>query len=181
MKPAMPTHDELALSQLLTRKAGVLYALYDSAQHPRLLPLLQRHRVPHACLYDGVKGVTLANVAPYLIPCQYYAQHPLDFLDAIWQAGVGMLVESGAGVEQVKCQLKKSAFVKNSAGTDCYFRYYDARVFSRLTQVVYVEQLGMLFGNIIDAIYWRDPLSGSVQRVCKNPDPATPFFVEPLI
>jgi hypothetical protein len=152
--PSMQT--EQTLVQLLTSNAQAMYALYDAAQDSELLPLLRKHNIAHFCLYDGVKAQTLSNVAPYLIPCKHFQQNPIDFVDSIWQRGVAMLLETSVSLKELKSQLKKMTFIKNSEGKDCYFRYYDTRAFSKFLKIASNEQLTFFFGDALKKVYWLD-------------------------
>jgi hypothetical protein len=172
---------EHALLALLASKAEILYGLYDSAQYPALLPALQRYDIQHACLYDGVKSITLGKVAPYLISCRHFAKNPIDFLDSIWQRGVTMLMESNVSIEETKRHLKKNTFLKDAAGVDCYFRYYDARAFSRFIRVAHTEQIKAFIGEIICAIYWIDPESKTIQYLTGEEPQARVLGVRHLI
>lgn len=160
---------KMALQLLLSKKAKNLYALYDAAQDNSLLIDLQKNNIPHDCLFSGVKELTLRNVAPYLLSCHQFEQNTSDFVDNIWHRGVTMLVESAASVEQVKLQLKKNTFIKNSEGVECYFRYYDARAFSRFMRLATNEQLGNLFGNTVKTFYWLDSTTNGIVGLIKKP------------
>ncbi|GAC1569403.1 MAG: hypothetical protein NVS3B3_23780 [Aquirhabdus sp.] len=81
-----------------------------------------------------------------------------------------MLVEASNPVEQIqiKLQLKKNAYVKNSEGKECYFRYYDSRAFSRFIRVATSIQLRYLFGSSIEAIYWIDTATNGIMRLSRK-------------
>ncbi|MCE3607077.1 DUF4123 domain-containing protein [Massilia sp. P8910] len=151
-----------ALDRLLSERSGTLYALYDAAADNSLLADLQRDGVQHECLYSGTKEITLRNVAPYLIPCAQFQSKVAGFVDEIWHRGVTMLVESEAGCEALKIQLKKNSFVRNSRGVECYFRYYDARAFERFVRLANNAQLSEFFGSACRAIYFYDAGSGKI-------------------
>ncbi|UOD31885.1 DUF4123 domain-containing protein [Massilia violaceinigra] len=151
-----------ALHRLLGERSGTLYVLYDAAADNDLLGDLQRDGVTHECLYSGTKEVTLRNVAPYLIPCAQFGADAAAFIDQVWHRGVTMLVESDAGGDALKIQLKKNSFVRNSEGVECYFRYYDARAFARFVRMANNEQLGQFCGSACRAIYFEDAGSGKI-------------------
>lgn len=151
-----------ALHGLLSERSGTLYALYDAAADNGLLSDLQRDGVTHECLYSGTKEITLRNVAPYLIPCAQFGPDAAAFIEQVWHRGVTMLVESDAGCEALKIQLKKNSFVRNSEGVECYFRYYDARAFARFVRMANNEQLGQFFGSVCRTIYFEDAGSGKI-------------------
>lgn len=151
-----------ALHRLLSERGGRLYALYDAAADNSLLGDLQRDGVAHACLYSGTKVITLRNVAPYLIPCAQFGADAAAFIERVWHRGVTMLVESDAGGEALKIQLKKNSFVRNSDGVECYFRYYDARAFARFVRMANNEQLGQFMGSACRSIYFEDAGSGKI-------------------
>ncbi|HEX8612068.1 MAG TPA: DUF4123 domain-containing protein [Telluria sp.] len=154
-----------ALHRLLSERSGTLYALYDAAADNSLLADLERDGVTHECLYSGTKEVTLRNVAPYLIPCGQFESDAAAFIKQVWHRGVTMLVESDAGCEALKIQLKKNSFVRNSEGVECYFRYYDARAFARFVRMANNEQLGQFFGSACRTIYFEDAGSGKIIAV----------------
>ncbi|MES2259987.1 MAG: DUF4123 domain-containing protein [Pseudomonadota bacterium] len=156
------------LTRLIGQKALVLYALYDAAQDNTLLADLQRTDITHDCLFAGYKAITLRNVAPYLVSCADFHGNAQDFLETIWQRGVSMLVEAAAPAEQVRLQLKKNAYVKNSDGIQCYFRYYDARAFSRFMRAATNAQLCHLFGNAICTIYWHDTTTDAIASLSRK-------------
>lgn len=162
--------NQSVLQVLLNQKANSLYALYDAAQDNSLLNDLKKDNIAHDCLFTGIKEITLRNVAPYLLSCSHFEHNPDKFIDNVWARGVSMLVESSASVDQLKVQLKKNAFVKNSGGVECYFRYYDARAFSRFIRSATDTQLSCLFGTAIHAIYWLDTTTnGIVGLIQKKP------------
>ncbi|MDQ1834940.1 DUF4123 domain-containing protein [Massilia scottii] len=151
-----------ALHRLLSERSGTLYALYDAAADNRLLVDLQRDGVTHECLYSGTKAITLRNVAPYLIPCAQFQSDVAGFIDHVWHRGVTMLVESDAGCDALKVQLKKNSFVRNSQGVECYFRYYDARAFARFVRLANNDQLSQFFGSACRTIYFEVTGSGKI-------------------
>lgn len=151
-----------ALYRLLSERSGTLYALYDAAADNGLLADLQRDGVIHECLYSGTKEVTLRNVAPYLIPCAQFGLDAAAFIEQVWRRGVSMLVDSDAGCEALKIQLKKNSFVKNGEGVECYFRYYDARAFARFVRMANNEQLSQFVGSACRTIYFEDAGSGKI-------------------
>ncbi len=180
MNTSASIRTEQKLVHMLTQNAASLYALYDAAQDRELLPLLRRHNIMHICLYDGTKAQTLANVAPYLIPCQHFQANPIDFVDSIWQRGVSMIVEASVALEDLKSQLKKVAFIKNSEDKDCYFRYYDARAFAKFLKIANGEQLSFFFGNALKSVYWLDGESDvffCLQQEIQQADVNTSVFV----
>lgn len=160
--------NQKVIKQLVEQKAQTLYALYDAAQDNSLLADLQWDNISHDCLFAGTKEISLRNVAPYLFSCQRFQEKPQDFISKIWQRGVSMLIESTASAEQIKLQLKKNAYVKNSDGITCYFRYYDARAFSRFMRVANTPQLSQLFGSAIKTIYWQDATNENMLALTKK-------------
>ncbi|MDQ1924209.1 DUF4123 domain-containing protein [Massilia pseudoviolaceinigra] len=157
-----------ALHRLLSERSGTLYALYDAAADNRLLLDLQRDGVTHECLYSGTKAITLRNVAPYLIPCAQFQSDVAGFIDHVWHRGVTMLVESDAGCDALKVQLKKNSFVRNSQGVECYFRYYDARAFARFVRQASNNQLSQFFGSACGTVYFADAASGKMIALARR-------------
>lgn len=164
----MSAKERAALRRLFDSRAATLYALYDAAQDRSLLDAFGRDGIAHDCLFGGTKAITLAKVAPYLVACRQFGDADA-FLDQAWSRGVSMLVDSPASPDQLRMQLKKNAFVKNSAGTECYFRYYDARAFSRFVRAATNAQLEQLFGGAVRAIVWQDSVSQSLMSLAHKP------------
>lgn len=153
----MPKERQQAiLRHLLTTRAQSLYAFYDAAQEPQLLGELADSGAEFACLYSGVKAITLSDVAPYLISCRPFHTDPDRFIQSYWQRGITMLAESTEDFEQTRLQFKKNTYLQNSNGATCYFRFYDARAFSHFIRIATEPQLLSLFGNDIKTIYWLD-------------------------
>jgi Domain of unknown function (DUF4123) len=144
------------LMQLIQTHSRHLYALYDSAQDEGLGKELSNLDVTYSCLYEGLKAQTLRRVAPYIIECKNFENNPQKFLSTFWGRGVSMLVQSKSTFEAVRHQLRKNAFVKNSQGVECYFRYYDSRAFSQFFEIANQGQMEFFFGTDIQAIHWND-------------------------
>jgi Domain of unknown function (DUF4123) len=161
------------LDALLKTHSRELFALYDAAQDQSLFKELPKFDIQYTCLYQGVKAQTLKKVAPYLIECKSFGGSPQLFMDKFWGKGISMLVQSKSPFEAVKHQLRKSAFVKNSAGTECYFRYYDSRAFVQFFEITTQKQMLDFFGEVIQAIHWHDK---QTNQLCTLKKTSRKFF-----
>ena len=160
--------NEIALLKLIEKKSDVLYGLYDAAQGVNLLDEFQKNGISHDCLFSGIKEITLRDVAPYLFSCHQFGKNSEYFTNNIWKKGVSMLLEGAEPMEKIKFQLKKNTYVKNSKNAECYFRYYDARAFSRFMRIANAGQLDQLFGSAIQTIYWLDVKTNGIVGLNKK-------------
>jgi Domain of unknown function (DUF4123) len=156
------------LQRLIQVHCRQLYALYDSAQDESLGKELPHLDVMYSCLYEGLKAQTLRRVAPYMIECKNFENNSEKFLGTFWGRGVSMLVQSNSTFEAVRHQLRRNAFVKNSQGVECYFRYYDSRAFGQFFEIANQGQMDNFFGTHIQAIHWHDKKMNRMLTLTKS-------------
>lgn len=138
----------------LRSDAANLYALIDSARDHSLVPQMRQANIEHHCLFSGVKALTLARVAPYLVPMTALAPHLERLVPYAWGGAWSMVVHGTGGVEATRIQLKKSSLVRLPGGTSAYFRFYDARVFDRFMRIGTEGQLRWMLGDRLDGLTW---------------------------
>ncbi|AVS69143.1 DUF4123 domain-containing protein [Paracidovorax avenae] len=138
----------------LRSDAANLYALIDSARDHSLVPQMRQANIEHHCLFSGVKALTLARVAPYLVPMAALAPHLERLVPYAWGGAWSMVVRGTAGVEATRIQLKKSCLVRLPDGQSAYFRFYDARVFDRFMRIGTEGQLRWMLGDRLDGLTW---------------------------
>ena len=134
--------------------AANLYALIDSARDHSLVPQMRQANIEHHCLFSGVKALTLARVAPYLVPMTALAPHLERLVPYAWGGAWTMVVHGTGGVDATRTQLKKSSLVRLPDGTSAYFRFYDARVFDRFMRIGTEGQLRWMLGDRLDGLTW---------------------------
>lgn len=151
-----------ALAHLLSEKQQNLYAIVDCASSQSLHKFLQENIKTKICLYSGISGVTLAEVAPYLIAYRESDAPGWHELFRIhWGKSSLIALHSSENIENLKNHLKKLTMVEVEIASktyrSAYFRYYDPRVWLDFIQVATNEQLSLIFGKMITAIHSEHP------------------------
>ena len=150
------TEQELhAFTAFLDRRPGHLYMLVDAAHDHKFIPLLREKQFEIRSLYSGIKEVTLRNVAPYLVALPKPAQQIQWIMQEHWGSGKcwSVIVESEAGIEPVRIQLKKHLMIELD-GQQAYFRFYDARALERFISVSSILQIQQLLSAPIKRLYF---------------------------
>ncbi len=104
------------------------FAVIDTAQDPRLLPLVECGT--SACLFAGTLDPVLAAASPWLVPL---GDAPRLF--AAWRGpgqgrNWGILCRSTLPFAEVRRHFRKFLQAKLPDGTVALFRFYDPRVFN---------------------------------------------------
>ncbi|OJT17382.1 hypothetical protein BO221_45525 [Archangium sp. Cb G35] len=127
--PVLVAHKAQALEVLRAQEAP-LYALVDAARSERILELLHESVEDCYSLYEGPRGVALAEVAPYLVSLPRKDSWLLEALvQEGWGAHWGVFLTSAAPARLVRRHFRKFLMVE-AEGVEgrLYFRYYDPRV-----------------------------------------------------
>jgi pSer/pThr/pTyr-binding forkhead associated (FHA) protein len=140
---------EHALVKLHERAAaGTLFAVVDPAREDRLL-LLMRESVDRCqSLYDGVQGMTMAEVAPYLVALEPQSNLLTRLIVEGWQRRWGVYLVSEAPFAEVRRHLRRLLMVEDERGNTLYFRFYDPLVLTTFLPTCTRQQRGDVFGDI---------------------------------
>ena len=125
-----------------------LFAVLDPARDDRIYPALQAHAPGAQCLFRGPLDPELVRVSPHLTPIV-----PGDALATWWRsegrgAAWGILVETSAGLDEVRHHLRTLTRVSLPGRQGALFRFWDPRVLRSWLPACEGEQLAGMFGPI---------------------------------
>ncbi len=126
-----------------------LYAVLDAARDERILELLRESADETRSLYEGIKGDTLAEVAPYLVKLD-----PQGFLlEALicegWGQNWGIYLDCPLSFSEVRRHFRRILWVQAEGKPNpLYFRFYDPRVLRIFALTCTKEQLQELYGPL---------------------------------
>ncbi len=128
---------------------GHLYALLDAARSPRVLELLTDSVDEHRSLFEGLGGVSLWRVAPYLVKLEPGSSGLFERLLAEgWGRSWGIYVVSGAGFGELRRRFRRHLRVEDPDRRPMYFRLYDPRVLRRFLPMCSERQVEELFADV---------------------------------
>lgn len=126
--PAGITAPQAWLLSLLRNHFQPLFAIIDSARDRYAYTLLLQSQAQYQSLYDGEKGVSLSDVAPYLVHLPKDSELlPILVRDG-WGQSWGVYLKSLVGFQEVRRHLRHFLEVRQPDGEQLYFRFYDPRV-----------------------------------------------------
>lgn len=143
---------------------GQLFALIDAARSERALVLLRESVDVYDSLYQGIKGETMADYAPYLAQLRAGSRLLPRLIEEGWGDAWAVYARSPLPLREVRAHFRRLLFVQNEElGGLVYFRFYDPRVLRVFLRVATVRQ--------------EDELFGPVERfLCEDEDMATTSF-----
>jgi len=107
-----------------------LYAIVDGARDRRILQLIREHIEPHQSLFDGLKGESLEDVAPYIVgPMQEGSALLEKLVWEGWGKRWGIWCSSADRFAEVRRHWRRYLMVDlEESGERVYFRFYDPGV-----------------------------------------------------
>jgi len=164
---------EQALVTLHERAAeGRLFAVVDPSREDRILLLLRESVDRCQSLYDGVQGMAMAEVAPYLVAIEPRSNLLTRLIVEGWQKRWGVFFWSDAVFTDVRRHLRRLLLVEDEGGKPLYFRFYDPRVLASFLPTCTRQQRGDLFGDI--ATFLLEGQQGEVTEHPRELDAAPP-------
>lgn len=154
---AAPSARAERLLRLLRTERLPLYALLDAARDPGVLRLLRGSGAEHQSLYEGLEGETLADYAPYLasLPADCPAREPLAREG--WGESWGVYLTCPLPFAEVRRHFRHFLLVRDEAGEELYFRFYDPRVLRVFLPTCTSAELATFFGPAHHFIVEDDP------------------------
>jgi hypothetical protein len=127
-----------------------LYAVVDAAREKRILQVVREHVEPHVSLYDGVKGETIEDIAPYLVGPMRRDSALLDtFVREGWGKRWGIWCTSRERVVEVRRHWRRFLMVDlETTGRRVYFRFYDPGVLRVFWTTCSVAQQDLLTSGL---------------------------------
>jgi hypothetical protein len=140
---------EGALVALLDHAAaGKLYAVVDPAREDRLLVLMRESVDRCQSLYEGVEGLAMSEVAPYLIHVAPDSSLLAHLIMEGWTKRWGIYFVSDDSFADARRHLRRLLMVEDENGQPLYFRFYDPRVLAAFLPTCTEQQRGAVFGDI---------------------------------
>lgn len=142
--------------------AQPLYAILDAARTPRILELLSVAQERFECLYNGESAVHLAACAPYLVELPARSRLLRKLVREGWGQSWGIFLVSQRPFEEIRKHFRRFLIVKDEAGAEYYFRFYDPRVLRVFLAACNAGESAELCGPI-DRIWADDdaPVAGA--------------------
>lgn len=141
-----------------------LHAVLDASRDDRILELLACSIDQHRTLYEGLRGETLAEVAPYLV--RFSPGSPLlpRLVKEGWGERWGIFLIATQQYNEIRRQLRRFLMVEDDrTGQELYFRFYDPAVLGVFLPTCPPRQAGELWTGI-DSFLFEDE-EGELVRV----------------
>jgi len=115
----------------------------------------------HASLYDGVRGMALANVAPYLVAIRPDSGFLDRLLDEGWGARWAIFLSCKRPFTEVRRHLRRFLMVeRDDSGKKFYFRFYHPRILRSFLPTCWPRQRADFFGEF--TAFYAEGTSGEL-------------------
>lgn len=125
-----------------------VYLLLDSARDKRVLPLVRRNWIDHRCLFRGRLAPELAAAAPYLVSLGRRSTVTRAVVATGWGRSLGVFVRSQAILQDLVRHFRQFLRVRDEAGRELFFRFYDPRVLRIYLPTCTPGELRTFFGPV---------------------------------
>jgi hypothetical protein len=122
--------------------------LLDSARDDRAMPLVRRNRIDHRCLFRGRLAPELAAAAPYLVSLERRSTVTRAVVGTWWGGSLGVFVRSQAILQDLVRHFRQFLRVRDEAGREFFFRFYDPRVLRVYLPTCTSAELRTFFGPV---------------------------------
>ena len=134
--------------QLFAEEELNVFAILDGASVPDLLDRLYEDQPEFVCLYRGELEPDMAEVAPYLVKLDPESVFTDWVLTKGWGKHWGLFALTEADLKTTRRHFRTFLMVKDSEGSQMYFRYYDPRVLRVYLPTCNAEELELVFGPL---------------------------------
>lgn len=124
------------------------YAIFDGARDPDIVPLLASSRLPSRCLYVGDIDPALARVAPHLVRLSRTDARSVAIVERAWGASWGVFFRAQCPMEALHRHFRRFLRVRDEAGRNLLFRYYDPRVLRAYLPTCLAPEIEYVFGPV---------------------------------
>lgn len=124
------------------------YVVIDAAQDATAIKRAAESGVVVQSLYEGQLGAELSSVAPHLAAIDLKSEFTKWFTEN-WSRNCGIIIQSAAPHADVRRHLRKFLTVKDEAGKQYRFRFYDPRVMRAFLPACVPEEVAEFFGPIV--------------------------------
>lgn len=129
-------------------EAGALHAVLDAARSDRILQVLREAVEEHRSLYEGVKGIALEDVSPYLVRLPADSRLLAQLVREGWMRRWGIFLEGPVPARELRRHLRRFLMSEAENGEPLYFRYYDPACLRDFWPTCSKRQLTELCGPI---------------------------------
>ncbi|OQY28740.1 MAG: hypothetical protein B6244_06155 [Candidatus Cloacimonetes bacterium 4572_55] len=136
------------LVQMLREVPEPLYVILDAARDEKVLQTLYNCEDQFQSLYEGEKGLELAEVAPYLVSLPKGSKYLDPLIELGWGNSWGIFFTCKESFKDARRHLRRFLMVKNEEGKRLYFRYYDPRVLRVFLPTCTPQEITDFFGPI---------------------------------
>jgi hypothetical protein len=102
----------------------------------------------HRSLYEGIQGVALEDVAPYLVRLSPDSRLLAQLVGEGWGRRWGIFLEGSTPHRELRRHLRRLLMVEDERGEPLYFRYYDPRALRDVWPTCSRRQLVELVGPL---------------------------------
>lgn len=127
-------------------------AVLDGARDERIFTAVERCGLDKCCLYAGRIPWILQRAAPYLVVLDPDDRFTRFLLDNGWGNSWGIYLRTDASLVELRRHLRTLLKVKNEAGKNLMFRWYDPRVLNIYLPTCLPAELDRFYGPV-DAFY----------------------------
>ncbi|HEY3442959.1 MAG TPA: DUF4123 domain-containing protein [Paludibaculum sp.] len=124
------------------------YAIVDGARDRRIFSNLINSYANSVCLYRGDLHPELEFAAPYLVQVDFDDRFTQSLIRDGWGQSWGVFLQCPGGIERLRKHLRSLLRVKDEAGRNLVFRYYDPRVLRAYLPTCLPDELRTVYGAI---------------------------------
>jgi uncharacterized protein DUF4123/FHA domain-containing protein len=132
----------------LEKEPGLLYAILDAAQGPRIRDMLCDSHTHYHSLYEGKEGEELADIAPFLVSLPIGSPLTATIIREGWNKNWGVFLTTEIGFLELRRHLRHFLKVQTEDGKELLFRFYDPRVLSEVLPHFETAQREEFYGPI---------------------------------
>jgi hypothetical protein len=105
-----------------------IYAILDAARNEKIYPAIIKFDGEFCCLFGEDIPRTLAKASPYLVKLEPENAFTKWLFAEGWGDSWGIFLQSDASLEELGQHFRKLIKVRDEAGKEIFFRYYDPRI-----------------------------------------------------
>jgi hypothetical protein len=135
-----------------------LFAVLDSAREPSIPLELRRKGAEFSSLYRGEPEESLSSAAPYLASLDPKSELMRWLLTNGWGNSWGIFLVASTSLETLRRHFRRFLLVRDVAGNELYFRFYDPRVLRTFLPTCTGAETKRFFGPV--GIYLMEAENG---------------------
>jgi hypothetical protein len=136
-------------------------AVLDGARDPRIFRALEATSLDKVCLYAGRLPLIIQEVAPHLVVLERDDKFTHFLLEEGWGQSWGIFLRTESPLPTVRRHFRGFLKVKDYAGRNLIFRWYDPRVLRVYLPTCTPDELRTVFGPV-DNFYMEGKIPASL-------------------